>query len=391
MPEPFLDWLAVINLLGVVQGLFLAVIFFTLKKGNRKANRQLGINLFILAFIVLEIFLSYTGYIQYFPILVNLEEPVVFLLGPFTYLYTLSLLKPDFKFSIEKYGIHFLPALAQFIGRIPFYLQSDAYKLQDTAGAFHKPIEKWIPAEKIWYFPEYEFLVGFWLDVVTICFIFPYILYSILLIYKYAQKQNEFVWHLSNLPLRWLSRMLATFLVFMLLVAIFSFSSEDDLGDIYISLSCSFIFYGLSFYLISHLQELLTDHSNQTKKYERSVLDHELTESIRQKLESSIKNDKPFLNSELSLPLFAEQLGISHHHLSQVINEQYGLNFSDFINQHRVEEMKSRLTDSVYQHLKIEQIAFDTGFSSKSTFQAAFKKFTGLTPTQYRKSAVRQR
>jgi AraC-like DNA-binding protein len=61
------------------------------------------------------------------------------------------------------------------------------------------------------------------------------------------------------------------------------------------------------------------------------------------------------------------------------------MNFSDFINQHRIEEMKIRLTDNRYHHFKIEQIAFDTGFNSKSTFQAAFKKFTGLTPSEYRK------
>lgn len=389
MPEPFLDWLGVINLLGVVQGFFLSVIFFTLKKGNQRANRQLGINLFILAFIVLEIFLSYSGYIQYFPFLINLEEPAVFLLGPLTYFYTLSLLRPDFKFSLKKYGIHLLPALAQFIGRIPFYLQSNAYKIQDTAGAYHKPIAEWIPAEKIWYFPEYEFLVSFWLDVVTLCFIFPYMLYSIWLIYRYARKQNESLWNLSEQSLRWLTRILASFTILVLLVALFSFTSEDDLGDIYISLSCSCIFYGLSFYLISHLQEFGTEKQSR-KKYERSVLDADMTKDILKKLEKAIRHDKVYLNSELTLPALADQLKVSHHHLSQIINEQFDLNFSDFINQHRVEEMKNSLTDSAYHHYKIEQIAFDTGFNSKSTFQSAFKKFTGLTPSQYRKSILKQ-
>jgi AraC-like DNA-binding protein len=83
--------------------------------------------------------------------------------------------------------------------------------------------------------------------------------------------------------------------------------------------------------------------------------------------------------------LLADQLKVSMHHLSQVINEQYGLNFSDFINQYRIEEMKTKLTNTRYHHFKIEQIAFDTGFNSKSTFQAAFKKFTGRTPSEYRK------
>jgi AraC-like DNA-binding protein len=115
------------------------------------------------------------------------------------------------------------------------------------------------------------------------------------------------------------------------------------------------------------------------------VLDRAMIADIQRKLENFIHTEKPYLNSELTMPLLADQLKVSMHHLSQVINEQYGLNFSDFINQYRIEEMKTKLTDTRYHHFKIEQIAFDTGFNSKSTFQAAFKKFTGRTPSEYRK------
>lgn len=384
MPEPSLDWLAVINLLGVVQGLFLSVIFFTVRKGNRTANHLLGMLLMVLAFLVFEIFLGYTGYIQYFPVLVNLEEPVSFLIGPLTYFYTLALLKPDFRFRWKRHGVHLLPSLIQFTGRMPFYLQSNAYKLQDTAWSFHQPVENWIPAEKILYFPEYQFLVSFWLDVVFIAFIISYQVYSIRLIYQHAKKNNESIWNLTDHSLRWLMRTLALFSVLLLMVAFFSFTSEDDTGDIYIASGCSFIFYGLGFYLIAHLQESV-EEKDQKKKYERSVLDEEMAADIKQKLENCIHTEKPYLNSELTMPLLADQLKVSVHHLSQVINEQYGQNFSDFINQHRIEEMKKRLTDSRYHHFKIEQIAFDTGFNSKSTFQNAFKKFTGRTPTEYKK------
>lgn len=384
MPEPSLDWLAVINLLGVVQGLFLSVIFFTVKKGNKTANHLLGLLLLVLSFIVFEIFLGYTGYIQYVPVLVNLEEPVAFLIGPLTYFYTLALLKPNFRFRWKKHGVHLIPCFLQFIGRMPFYLQSNAYKLQDTAYSFHQPVAQWIPAEKILYFPEYQFLVSFWLDVVILTFIFSYHVYSIWLIHQYVKKGQESLWNVSDLSLRWLIRILALFSAFLLIVTFFSLTSEDDTGDIYIASNCFFIFYSLSFYLITHLQ-VSTAEKEQRKKYERSVLDRTMKEDIRQKLENCIHTEKPYLNSELTMPLLADQLKVSAHHLSQVINEQYGLNFSDFIHQHRIEEMKTRLQDPRYHHFKIEQIAFDTGFNSKSTFQAAFKKFTGLTPSEYRR------
>lgn len=387
MPEPSLDWLAVINLLGVVQGVFLSVVFFIVKKGNKKANHILGISLFVLAFLVFEIFLGYTGYIRYFPVLVNLEEPVAFLIGPLTFFYTLALLKTNFHFRWKWHSVHLLPALIQLLGRMPFYLQSNAYKIQDTAGSFHQPIENWIPAKKILYFPEYQFLVSFWLDVVMLISLIAYHAYSIWLIYRHAKKNHESLWNLSDRSLRWLIRTLALFSVMLVMVAFFSFTAEDDMGDIYIATSCSFIFYGLTFYLIAHLQESETT-KDQKKKYERSVLDEAMTADIRQKLENCIRTDQPYLNSELTMPSLADQLNVSVHHLSQVINEQYGLNFSDFINQYRIEEMKVKLTDSRHQHIKIEQLAFDTGFNSKSTFQAVFKKFTALTPSQYKKKYI---
>jgi AraC-like DNA-binding protein len=81
----------------------------------------------------------------------------------------------------------------------------------------------------------------------------------------------------------------------------------------------------------------------------------------------------------------AEKLRTTTHHLSQLINEGLGVNFADFVNQYRVGAVQEKLRDPARSHLKIEEIAYETGFNSKSTFQAAFKKFAGITPSEYRK------
>lgn len=389
-PEPFFDWLSVINLLGVVQGLFLAMIFFIMNKGNRAANRWLGATLLVLAFLVFEIFLGYTGYIRYLPFLVNVEEPVVFLIAPLTYFYIRTLLKPDFTFRWKQHFIHFVPFFVQLMGRVPFYLQSNAYKLQDTAWSFHQPTGEGIPARKISYYPEINFFTGAQLDLVFFILVLAYHAYNIWFIFLHLKNRDQSVWHVSDVSLRLLLWVFASLSVFLLVVVFFTFALEDDLGDIYIASCGSLIFYSISYYLISHLQAAGPEkHAtrNTTKKYEKSVLDPAMTEGIMQKLEQCIRTQKPYLNSELTMPQLAEQLHASPHHLSQVINEQYGLNFPDFINQYRIEEMKVKLRDPQYHHYKIEQIAFDTGFNAKSTFQAAFKKFTGLTPSQFRKKA----
>jgi AraC-like DNA-binding protein len=103
-----------------------------------------------------------------------------------------------------------------------------------------------------------------------------------------------------------------------------------------------------------------------------------------------MKQHKPYLNPELSLQMLANQLDIPPHYLSQVINEQLGQNFFDFINSHRIEEVKARLLDPQYTHLTILAIAFDSGFNSKSAFNSAFKNQTGLTPSQFRTQHKKQ-
>ena len=94
---------------------------------------------------------------------------------------------------------------------------------------------------------------------------------------------------------------------------------------------------------------------------------------------------KPFLNGELTASELADELEMSRHQLSQILNYQLGLNFYDFINEYRVEEFKSRLKLSENNNLTLLGIAYDSGFNSKTTFNTIFKKVTGLTPSQYKK------
>ena len=93
---------------------------------------------------------------------------------------------------------------------------------------------------------------------------------------------------------------------------------------------------------------------------------------------------RPYLDSQLTLQDLAEELAISPHNLSEVINTQAGKNFYDFVNGYRVEEAKRRLRDPRHANLTILAVATDSGFNSKATFNAFFKRSTGQTPSQYR-------
>lgn len=95
--------------------------------------------------------------------------------------------------------------------------------------------------------------------------------------------------------------------------------------------------------------------------------------------------DKAYLDQDLSLKSLAERLDISSGYLSQIINQYEEKNFFDFVNGHRVNEVKQKITDSAFDHLSLLGIAYESGFKSKSTFNLAFKKLSGMTPTAYKK------
>ena len=91
--------------------------------------------------------------------------------------------------------------------------------------------------------------------------------------------------------------------------------------------------------------------------------------------------EKPYLNPKLTLAELAQSLSIPTNHLSQIINQYEQINFHDFVNSYRVEEFIQNVQND--KGFSLLGHAFDSGFNSKSTFNAAFKKCKSVTPSQY--------
>ena len=130
----------------------------------------------------------------------------------------------------------------------------------------------------------------------------------------------------------------------------------------------------------------LTIH-RPSRKYLRSNLTGEEGSRIMNNLHMVIEEKKPFLDPGLNIDELAAMVGSNRHHVSQVLNETLKKSFFDYINYYRVEEARSLLTDPGKFRLKISAIAYDSGFNSLSSFNDAFRKFTGRTPSQLRKQA----
>ena len=107
---------------------------------------------------------------------------------------------------------------------------------------------------------------------------------------------------------------------------------------------------------------------------------------LLKELEELMATERPYLDSKLTLAQLADLLGISSNYLSQVINQQTGRNFFDYINSHRVNAAKEILADPARARVGVLTIAMDSGFNSKSAFYDAFKQHANMTPSQYRQN-----
>jgi AraC-like DNA-binding protein len=104
------------------------------------------------------------------------------------------------------------------------------------------------------------------------------------------------------------------------------------------------------------------------------------------RIKDYIQEEKSYLNPNLSLKYLSNKFNLSEGYISQLINKNLSINFSDYINSLRVEEAKKMLADSEYERYTVLSIGLESGFNSKSSFYTIFKKVTGQTPLEHKKS-----
>jgi len=118
----------------------------------------------------------------------------------------------------------------------------------------------------------------------------------------------------------------------------------------------------------------------------KDLLDLDSTAEIKTRLIFLLDVEKIFRNENLTLISLSEKMNITPHQLSWIINDKMNQSFSTLINRYRIEDVKKSLAEGIKNDSTILQMALDSGFSTKTAFNRAFKKFTGLTPSQYRKN-----
>jgi AraC-like DNA-binding protein len=130
-------------------------------------------------------------------------------------------------------------------------------------------------------------------------------------------------------------------------------------------------------------EEVLHALTAPIDKYRKSRQSAQEANRILIKLDHAVLADSLYREAGLTLPMLAAKVGTKPNVISQALNQTLGLNFFDYINGHRIDEAKRLLETG--EDGTILDIAYEVGFNSKSTFNAAFKKHTGQTPSLFRK------
>jgi AraC-like DNA-binding protein len=405
MREPFNSALAVMILIGAVQGLFLAIVLTVMRKGNRRANLFLAGLLFTNCLGLLDGFLDVTNSYAGYPRLIGTLWPGYYLVGPFLYFYVKELSSSKRPTALWVQLLHFLPAAISVLSLLPFYFMNANEKVQMWASMKNS-------LEGLRISPVNAGLLSAVLQKVV------YLLLSFRLIAAYSARIKQSFSSIEKISLSWLRTLLALFFLlccFCIFYAVFSASlgiSREAHYSFYLVLTAVTFMMALKVFLqpeiFSRLEAVraevirtggdmapdlpraladVADAMGNTVskgKYHKSCLTDERAAEIEQQLVNVMEIKKPFLEPELNLSELADMLSVSPHHLSQVINRELNHSFFDFVNEYRVQEAKRLLLSPGSFHLSILGIALDAGFNSKSAFYSAFSKHTGMTPSEFR-------
>jgi len=367
--QPELDWLSALILCGILQCIGLLYVLWSKPNWPGKIGLM---GLFVaLLLLQIEAFFIQTGYLIYIPHFLNISAPFLLTLGPFTWWYFKGV---ECKKTPQKAWLHFLPAILYFFYSFFFFLQPSQYKIQALVEQFHgvSLIERLIPAwsSDPWGVQGWVIVEGASLHLLI------YGIVSWVLIGKGLKGKLK-------KRLFFLSGMLTLSGLILLLseggvingVSIYATPLPDYLPKVFSSI----LVYALSILLLKN-----GDYFGKAKaQYRKSGLQESLRRSKIEQLHLLFENEKPYLKQSYSLVQLAEHLHLSPQLTSQLINEGMQKRFFELIHDYRIREAQKRLAQEE-QIPKMEYLAYELGYGSKSAFYTAFKKATGLTPLKYR-------
>ena len=116
----------------------------------------------------------------------------------------------------------------------------------------------------------------------------------------------------------------------------------------------------------------------------RTLIGPQIMDELQEKIMKIVVMEKKYRDKDYSAKRLAEDIGTNTRYISAVVNTRFHCNFTSFVNKYRIDDAMSILVDKRYQDLNVEEVGTMVGFSNRQSFYAAFFRFLGITPRDYR-------
>ena len=371
-------YLTLVDLLlatSIVQSLSLAA--FLLLPGTFRliSNRLLAASVLTFAAGLGEFFLYSTGLALQHPNLAYLGTLVGLLQASLIYLYAKSLMYREFRLR-PRHAVHSLLFwVVSAIFLVEYYLQPADVKLQILQGRDHPGV-----------------LTSPLLAVAIHMVFLGYLWATIRALTRFGTTVRQLFSNLENRQLAWLRTLLILYAIAWTISLLYCLSAHV-FRDIVSARTVSTVgaiagFLFINYLLIHALRQPgifsgLSAEQAQLAENAASAREAEVDAALLQRLEAHMAASRPYLDADLTVEQLARQLGVPTRELSRAINEGLAKNFFELVSDYRIAEARRQL-ETADTGTTILQVMYDAGFNSKSVFNTAFKKATGLTPSAYR-------
>ena len=371
-------------IIGIFITVFLTLLLL-IKKNKSRADKILMLWLVLILITQLFNYFSLTKAIYQYPYLLGITLMMPVMLGVFLYLYVKEITGNRLDNNWITL-LHFVPTLLLVLLAIPFYMLTGT--------------------EKIYVFENdgegFEWYSMIHISVVTLSGL-TYSIWSLLIINRYQKSIKDKFSNTDKKELQWLRLLsigfamiwvLAAFFdevviysavsVFVLCIAVFGinqlsiFNSNTDFQDNVDNQPTSGT--------VKQSTKTTSKEAIKSEKYAKSGLSEEMASEIYTNLKGLMEDSSYYKNEELTLLELSKHIKTHPNHLSQVINEMEGMNFYNYINSLRINEFIKLASLPENKKYTMISLAYDCGFSTKSTFNKHFKTQTGKTPTEFFKA-----
>lgn len=352
---------------GVILAIF-ALIQITYK--NRQfINLNIAGLYFCLAYVILSLWSFKSGFISYFPWLIYTDIAAAFAIGPFVYFYLKSVLGCRTETGAAYY-LHLLPSSLIFAVIVINNVLNDSFSEYYISNPSIYPVYSLSPVVRT-------------IDFFSSIYMISYFAAAVKNIHIYIKKGS----HKSTKELYILFYYMFLIILFslMMLLAGVTGNAVLNISAIYLLTLAALWYFIFSFRYPEFTQRAIREA--KTIRYENSMLNGIDSDAVLERLDYLMEDEKLFTDYELTLPKLSSELMITPHQLSKILNSHKKMNFRSLVNSYRIKESIRQMAE--YPEKTILEIAFASGFNSKSSFNSVFLKSTGQTPSDYRISLER--